>query len=39
VIELIKAALDVDACRGDLSDHAEAFVADFEDAVARGPGE
>jgi hypothetical protein len=39
VIELVKAGLDVDACRRYLSDHAPGFVADFEEAVARARAE
>ena len=35
VIELVKAGLDVDSCRGYLEAHAPSFVADFDDAVRR----
>jgi hypothetical protein len=39
VIELVKAGIDVDACRRYLSDHAPVFVADFDEAVARARAE
>jgi hypothetical protein len=39
VIELVKAGLDVDDCRGYLSAHAPSFVAEFDDAVRRARAE
>jgi len=39
VIELIKAGLDVDACRAYLSAHAPSLVAEFEAAMARARAE
>ena len=39
VIELIKAGLDVDACRAYLSQHAPSFVAELDDAVERARAE
>jgi len=39
VIELVKAGLDVDGCRGYLSAHAPSFVAEFDDAVRRARAE
>jgi hypothetical protein len=39
VIELVKAGLDVDRCRGYLSAHAPSFVAEFDDAVRRARAE
>lgn len=39
VIELVKAGLDVDRCRGYLSAHAPSFVAEFDDAVRRAQAE
>lgn len=39
VIELVKAGLDVDRCRGYLAQHAPSFVADFDAAVRRARAE
>jgi hypothetical protein len=39
VIELVKAGLDVDRCRGYLSAHAPSFVPEFDDAVKRARAE
>jgi hypothetical protein len=39
VIELIKAGVDVDACRAFLATHASSFIADFDSAVARARAE
>jgi len=39
VIELVKAGLEIDACREYLSAHAPSFVARFEDAVERARAE
>jgi hypothetical protein len=39
VVELIKAGVDVDRCRGYLSANAPRFVADFDDALRRAQAE
>jgi hypothetical protein len=39
VIEMTKGGLDVEKCRAYLSANAPSFVADFDDAVARGQAE
>jgi hypothetical protein len=39
VIELIKSGLDVDQCRGYLTEHSPSFVAEFDAAVARARAE
>lgn len=39
VIELVKAGLDLDHCRGYLAAHAPSFMAHFDDAVRRARAE